>query len=54
VGKNDGDLPKSWLFHHRWERGRNCPIHGSPLERADIGGRTTCWCPICQKRPIGV
>lgn len=54
VGKNDGDLPKSWLFHHRWNRGGKCPIHGSGLKREEIGGRTTCWCPICQRPPVGV
>jgi formamidopyrimidine-DNA glycosylase len=49
VGKNDGDLPKPWLFHHRWKRGGHCPADGAALRRADVGGRTTCWCPICQK-----
>jgi formamidopyrimidine-DNA glycosylase len=50
VGKNDGDLPKSWLFHHRWESGGHCPADGAALRRAQIGGRTTCWCPSCQKQ----
>jgi len=49
VGKNDGDLPKSWLFHHRWEKGGHCPVDGSALCRGELGGRTTCWCPSCQK-----
>jgi len=51
VGKNDGDLPKSWLFHHRWESGGHCPADGAALCRGEIGGRTTCWCPSCQKQP---
>jgi len=54
VGKNDGDLPKSWLFHHRWENGGHCPVDGTALRRAQIGGRTTCWCPSCQKQRTGV
>jgi formamidopyrimidine-DNA glycosylase len=54
VGKNDGDLPKSWLFHHRWERGGHCPADGSALCRGRCGGRTTCWCPSCQKTGNGV
>lgn len=54
VGKNDGDLPKSWLFQHRWEGGGRCPADGAALRRGTIGGRTTCWCPSCQKRPAGV
>jgi formamidopyrimidine-DNA glycosylase len=54
VGKNDGDLPKSWLFHHRWESGGHCPVDGSALRRGQVGGRTTCWCPSCQKPGKGV
>ena len=50
VGKNDGDLPKSWLFHHRWKNGGRCPADGAGLRRAQIGGRTTCWWPVCQKQ----
>ena len=49
VGQTNGDLPKSWLFQHRWEKGGRCPVDGSALRREDIGGRTTCWCPSCQK-----
>ncbi len=26
-----------------------CPRDGHVLERATVGGRTTYWCPICQK-----
>jgi formamidopyrimidine-DNA glycosylase len=26
-----------------------CPRDGHPLERATIGGRTTYWCPECQR-----
>jgi formamidopyrimidine-DNA glycosylase len=26
-----------------------CPRDGHPLERARIGGRTTYWCPACQR-----
>ncbi len=49
VGKDNSDLPKSWLFHHRWERGGHCPRDGAALRREEIGGRTTCWCPGCQR-----
>ena len=54
IGKNDGDLPKSWLFHHRWERGGHCPVDGAALSRGQCGGRTTCWCPSCQKQAVRV
>jgi formamidopyrimidine-DNA glycosylase len=43
------DPPKSWLFQHRWEDGGLCPRTKQPLERATIGGRTTCWSPARQK-----
>lgn len=43
------DPPKSWLFQHRWEDGGLCPRTKKPLERATIGGRTTCWSPARQK-----
>jgi formamidopyrimidine-DNA glycosylase len=26
-----------------------CPREGHVLERATVGGRTTYWCPVCQK-----
>lgn len=26
-----------------------CPRDGHPLERATVGGRTTYWCPACQR-----
>lgn len=43
-------IPQSWLFHHRWEPGGRCPLTGVLLERAEIGGRTTCWSPARQKQ----
>ncbi|PZS07476.1 MAG: formamidopyrimidine-DNA glycosylase [Solirubrobacterales bacterium] len=32
----------------RASQGR-CPRDGSPVHRARIGGRTTYWCPFCQR-----
>ncbi len=49
IGADFGDLPQSWLFHHRWEKGGVCPKTGVPLKREEIGGRTTCWSPGRQK-----
>lgn len=49
VGMDYGDLPRAWLFDRRWKRGGGCPKDGAPLRQATIGGRTTCWCPKCQK-----
>lgn len=41
-------MPDNWLFNHRWEKGGACPRCHAPLRHAEIGGRTTCWCPVCQ------
>ncbi len=49
IGPDNSDLPDSWLIHQRWSANGICPIHGIQLKRATIGGRTTAWCPRCQK-----
>lgn len=49
IGPDDSDLPDSWLIHQRWKRSGICPRHGIKLKRATIGGRTTAWCPRCQR-----
>jgi formamidopyrimidine-DNA glycosylase len=43
------NIPKTWLFPHRWEDGGRCPRTGAKLVREEIGGRTTCWSPGRQK-----
>ena len=50
VGKHGGDPPRNWLFHARWKNGLLCPKTKSPLIREQIGGRTTCWCPVLQQK----
>jgi formamidopyrimidine-DNA glycosylase len=42
------DPPKGWLFNERWGKRGICPRDGAPLKRAEVGGRTTAWCPRCQ------
>ena len=49
IGKDFSDPPKSWLFQYRWKKKGKCPRCGAILRHATIGGRTTCWCPGCQK-----
>ena len=49
IGTKWGDLPDSWLFNHRWQKGGTCPRSGAKLKHATIGGRTTCWSPERQK-----
>jgi formamidopyrimidine-DNA glycosylase len=49
IGRTFEHPPKTWLFRHRWENGGRDPKTKTPLERAEIGGRTTCWSPARQK-----
>jgi formamidopyrimidine-DNA glycosylase len=49
LGKDFSDPPKNWLIHQKWKRDGICPHHRTPLRIAMIGGRTTAWCPRCQK-----
>jgi formamidopyrimidine-DNA glycosylase len=49
IGTKWDDPPDSWLFHHRWQKGGTCPRTGAKLQRATIGGRTTCWSPARQR-----
>jgi formamidopyrimidine-DNA glycosylase len=48
IGRDFSDPPKTWLFPHRWRGGGICPRDGTALVREEVGGRTTCWCPVCQ------
>jgi formamidopyrimidine-DNA glycosylase len=49
LGRDYSDPPLGWLIHQRWKTGGICPRHGTLLRRATIGGRTTAWCPKCQR-----
>ena len=49
LGRDFSDPPVSWLIHPRWKSDGICPKHKTKLRRATIGGRTTAWCPRCQK-----
>jgi formamidopyrimidine-DNA glycosylase len=49
LGKNFSDPPRDWLIHQKWKRTGVCPIHRTPLRHATVAGRTTAWCPKCQK-----
>ena len=49
ISPNFADPPRNWLIHQKWKRDGVCPRHGSPLRKEMIGGRTTAWCPKCQK-----
>jgi formamidopyrimidine-DNA glycosylase len=43
------DPPRDWLIHQKWKREGVFPRHQTPLKKAMIGGRTTAWCPRCQR-----
>ncbi|MSU22332.1 MAG: Fpg/Nei family DNA glycosylase [Opitutus sp.] len=45
----NANIPRTWLFWHRWADGGRCPKTNRPLVRAEVGGRTTCWSPARQK-----
>jgi formamidopyrimidine-DNA glycosylase len=49
IGPAFADPPRDWLIHQKWKRAGVCPRHRTPLRKAMIGGRTTAWCPRCQK-----
>ena len=49
LGKDFSDPPQSWLIHQKWKRNGVCPKHRTPLRRAAVAGRTTAWCPKCQR-----
>jgi formamidopyrimidine-DNA glycosylase len=49
IGPDFSDPPPDWLIHQKWKREGVCPRHRSPLRKETIGGRTTAWCPRCQR-----
>ena len=49
LGKHFSDPPRDWLIHQKWKRNGICPKHRTPLRHATVAGRTTVWCPRCQK-----
>ena len=49
IAPDFGDPPPDWLIHQKWKRNGVCPRHRSRLRKETIGGRTTAWCPRCQK-----
>ena len=49
LGRDFSDPPRGWLIHQKWKRPGFCPRHRTPLLHAIIAGRTTAWCPKCQR-----
>jgi len=46
-----GRIPREsgWLEEQRGTRDPRCPRHNGPLRRSRIAGRTSYWCPRCQR-----
>jgi formamidopyrimidine-DNA glycosylase len=49
LGKDFSDPPRNWLIHQKWKRDGACPIHRTRLRHGAVAGRTTAWCPKCQR-----
>jgi formamidopyrimidine-DNA glycosylase len=49
IGPDFSDPPADWLIHQKWKRDGVCPRHRSRLRKGTVGGRTTSWCPRCQR-----
>ncbi|MCQ2078933.1 MAG: bifunctional DNA-formamidopyrimidine glycosylase/DNA-(apurinic or apyrimidinic site) lyase [archaeon] len=45
-GRNYYDIDYLEAYGHE---GRPCPRCGTPFRRSVIGGRSSCWCPRCQR-----
>lgn len=41
------EFPTGWISRHR-EPGATCPRCGGEIERFEVAGRGTYWCPACQ------
>jgi formamidopyrimidine-DNA glycosylase len=48
AGADPARMPKSFLLPRR-ERGARCPRCGARIKTMVIGGRTTYYCPRCQR-----
>jgi formamidopyrimidine-DNA glycosylase len=49
VAVDFSDPPAGWFYHQRWTANGRCPRCAARVKTATIGGRTTRWCPRCQR-----
>jgi formamidopyrimidine-DNA glycosylase len=49
VAVDFSDPPAGWFYHQRWTANGRCPRCSARVKTATIGGRTTRWCPRCQR-----
>ncbi len=50
AGADPHNMPHTWLITHR-RRGRPCPRCNDTIQRIEISGRGTYYCPTCQGEP---
>jgi formamidopyrimidine-DNA glycosylase len=50
IDEFDGGIRTRWM-RTRGQPGARCPRCGAPLGRTVVGGRTTYFCPRCQRAP---
>ncbi|HEV8674486.1 MAG TPA: DNA-formamidopyrimidine glycosylase family protein [Methylomirabilota bacterium] len=48
AGAQSDRYPRTWLFHHRWDR-NTTTARGEQIRHATVGGRTTAWAPAAQR-----
>ncbi|MBI0582599.1 MAG: hypothetical protein ISF22_00070 [Methanomassiliicoccus sp.] len=51
-GTDFSRFPRTYLLHHR-RKGASCPGCGGTTETVTLGGRTTYYCPACQRPRAG-
>jgi formamidopyrimidine-DNA glycosylase len=50
VDADSARYPESWLFNHRWGKGKTAQTaQGHKIQFDTVGGRTTAWVPSVQK-----
>jgi formamidopyrimidine-DNA glycosylase len=50
TGADSDRFPRSWLFHHRWDRDPLArTARGERIRWETIAGRTAAWCPALQR-----
>jgi formamidopyrimidine-DNA glycosylase len=50
LGTNGDRYPRTWLFHHRWDRHAGAlTAREEAIRYETIGGRTTAWVPAVQR-----
>ncbi|MBN2025695.1 MAG: Fpg/Nei family DNA glycosylase [Actinobacteria bacterium] len=49
-GADPEKMPRGYILPHR-EEGSKCPVCGGKVKKMTVSGRTSYYCPRCQRRP---